>query len=270
MQYNLGLSQACRRALPAPTAKTRRPLIGSVFMSTLAGEAGFVLSDLHIFSLGSRYHHALPVLEQAAASHRVIVLNGDSFDFKRSRFANNAETSRHAIEWISGLLLRHPETSFHYVVGNHDCNPSFLEQLLLVEKRASNLRVSADTLKIGACLFIHGDACDLPAGDRSLAALRERYGRLERSLASIAFAQVVTRLRLNAVEHIRHSRRRLCDKLLSYLEAAHPSELSSTERIYFGHTHVPFRDFHHRGFLFFNTGSAVRGLTFAPLEFPLP
>ena len=239
-------------------------------MSSLSGDTGFVISDLHIFSCGSLYERHLPMLEDAARRHAVLVLNGDTFDFKRSRFRNNSETSAHAVEWLSSLCLRHPETMIHYVIGNHDCNRQFVDELRSIEKRLHNLRVSPDTLKIGNVLFIHGDVCDLPRGENDLAKLRARYEALERSLCSIVFAQIVTRTRVNFVEYIRHSKQALADRILSYLEAAHPAELASTERIYFGHTHVPFADFHYRGLTFCNTGSAVRGLRLSPLEFPLP
>jgi|688.fasta_scaffold07153_15 UDP-2,3-diacylglucosamine pyrophosphatase LpxH len=239
-------------------------------MSPSPGETGYVLSDLHIFARSSLYERYLPTLEEAAASHRAVVLNGDTFDFKRSCFPSNDETCREASIWLSGLCLRHPETSFHYLLGNHDCIRPFVDSLRMIEKRCANLRVSEDTLKIGSNLFIHGDVCDLPKGENDLATLRRRYEAVQRSAFSIAFAQVVTYSRLNSVEYLRHSRRVLAERLMEYLEAVHPEELASTERIYFGHTHVPFSDFHYRGISFFNTGSAVRGLRLAPLEFPLP
>ncbi len=239
-------------------------------MHSTPDDAGFVISDLHIFSLSSLYERHLPVLEQAAAAHKAVVLNGDTFDFKRSRFPNNAETAREAAAWLSGLCLRHPETSFHYLVGNHDCVREFVDALRMLEKRCSNLRVSEDTLKIGSCLFLHGDVCDLPGGQNDLTVLRKRYEQVQRSAFSIAFAEAVTRSRINAVEYLRHSKRALAARIVEYLRAVHPEELASTERIYFGHTHVPFSDFHYEGLTFFNTGSAVRGLRLAPLTFPLP
>ena len=239
-------------------------------MSPSAGETGFVVSDLHIFARSSLYERYLPLLEGAASSHRAVVLNGDTFDFKRSRFPSNEETCREASSWLSGLCLRHPETSFHYLLGNHDCIRPFVDSLRMLEKRCANLRVSEDTLKIGSSLFIHGDVCDLPKGQNDLSTLRQRYETVQRSTLSIVFAQLVTHSRANAVEYLRHSKSALADRLLEYLQEVHPAELSSTERIYFGHTHVPFSGFHHKGISFFNTGSAVRGLRLVPLEFPLP
>lgn len=235
-----------------------------------ARETGFVISDLHIFSCVSLYAKHLPMLEDAAGRHKVVVLNGDTFDFKRSRFSTNAETSQEAVRWLASLCLRHPATTFYFLIGNHDCNREFVEELRLLEKRCVNLHVADPVLQIGSCLFVHGDVCDLRAGETSLARLRERYSVQERSLGSIIFAQLVTHLRANIVEYVRHPRQALCQKIVSYLQATHPEKLASAERIYFGHTHVPFTDYAFAGLRFSNTGSAIRGLKMNALEFPLP
>lgn len=239
-------------------------------MPSTAGDSGFVISDLHIFARSSLYERYLPLLEQAASRHKVVVLNGDTFDFKRSRFSGNSETAREAAAWLSALCLRHPETRFHYLLGNHDCVRPFVDDLRMLEKRCANLRLSEDTLKIGSSLFLHGDVCDLPPGQNDLSILRRKYEQVQRSSLSIAFAQLVTYSRINFVEHLRHTRRALAARIMEYLKAAHPDELASTERIYFGHTHVPFQNFHYKGISFSNTGCAVRGLRLAPLTFPLP
>lgn len=55
--------------------------------------------------------------------------------------------------------------------------------------------------------------------------------------------------------------------------STHPGEVRSIEvalatiDCYFGHTHIPFRGHHHEGVEFHNTGSAIRGMGFQPLEF---
>jgi len=239
-------------------------------MSGSAGNVGFVISDLHIFSYASLYERYLPMLEDAASRYKIVVLNGDTFDFKRSRYANNAETSKAAVEWLGSLCVRNPDTSFYFLIGNHDCNHSFIDELILLEKRCSNLHVSHDVLQIGSSIFIHGDVCDLPRGSIDLDRLRERYSSQERSVGSIVFAQIVTYLRLNVVEYIRHSRADLASRILDYLKRKYPEKLSGTERIYFGHTHVPFTDLSVSGIKFSNTGSAIRGLAMNALEFPLP
>ena len=49
-----------------------------------------------------------------------------------------------------------------------------------------------------------------------------------------------------------------------------PAQLDGVKRIYFGHTHLPFRDYMHGGYCFHNTGSAVGKMEFHPLRFSLP
>jgi UDP-2,3-diacylglucosamine pyrophosphatase LpxH len=239
-------------------------------MSGSAGNVGFVISDLHIFSYASLYERYLPMLEAAASTYKIVVLNGDTFDFKRSRYANNRETSHAAIEWLGSLCVRNPETTFYFLIGNHDCNYSFVDELTLLEKRCANLHVSHDVLQIGSSLFVHGDVCDLPRGSLDIDGLRARYSSQERSIGSILFAQVVTYLRLNVVEYIRHRNFDLASRILYYLKKKYPEKLSATERIFFGHTHVPFTDLMVDGIKFSNTGSAIRGLKMNALEFPLP
>ena len=46
-----------------------------------------------------------------------------------------------------------------------------------------------------------------------------------------------------------------------------PSWRKDTEAVYFGHTHCPFENIDDEGVRFFNTGSAIRGMGFAPQRF---
>ena len=238
-------------------------------MNTTPGEKGFVISDLHIFSCVSLYERYLPVLEAAAAHYKVVVLNGDTFDFKRSRFSNHATTTHHAIEWLTAFLERHPNTTFFYLLGNHDCNDLFVAELTILAQRVKNVTIIADVLQIGACLFLHGDVCDLPIGVHDISQVRDRYRSAPRSLTSIVFAQIITHLRLNVAEYLRHRRQTLSERIMQYLRSVHPEKIGSVACIYFGHTHVPFKDFAYDGIKFNNTGSAIRGLLLNPMEFPL-
>jgi predicted phosphodiesterase len=59
----------------------------------------------------------------------------------------------------------------------------------------------------------------------------------------------------------------LARRLLTYLDAIAPGARARVSTIYFGHTHAAFQGFRYEGILFYNTGCALRGLTFAPYEF---
>jgi UDP-2,3-diacylglucosamine pyrophosphatase LpxH len=230
---------------------------------------GYVVSDLHIFSCASLYKRALPQLSQAISTHSVVVLNGDTFDFKRSIFPTSQETARQAAIWLRTMCENSPHATFHYLLGNHDCHVHWMEQINELTRTVSNLNIVHDTLLLGSALFIHGDVIDLPDGSRDLSSIRTKYAHAEPNLLSKAFANVVTHLRLNSVEYLRHRKKTLAVKILSYLKAVHPEQLSKATQIFFGHTHVPFTQYHHGRFVFHNTGSLVRGLPWLPLEFEI-
>lgn len=229
-------------------------------------QRGYVVSDLHIFGCSSLYERNLSRLYAACAQYRTVILNGDTFDFKRSVYHSAQETSEHARAWLASACHNFPSTTFHFILGNHDSHESFTPLLHELARSQSNLLVSEELLRCGPSLFVHGDAIDLPIGSFDVLDVRRGYMNTEPSIYSKIFATAVTRLRLNVVEYIRHSRKELAEKLLNYLETRHGDTLQGVKSIYFGHTHVPFTNFEHRGFNFNNTGSLIRGLPWMPLE----
>lgn len=238
-------------------------------MTQVSTTLGYVVSDLHIFSCVSRYERFMPELREAVQRHSILVLNGDTFDFKRSCFASAQETISNAISWLSELCQHAPLTQIKYLLGNHDSNPAFTEALSEFAQSTPNISIIPTLLQIGSNLFLHGDACDLPEGSSDIAIVRGRYTSANPSAASILCATMVTHLRLNVVEYIRHSKRALAEKILDYLEHSYPEYRESVRTIYFGHTHVPFENFEYRGLAFNNTGSLIRGLRARPLEFQI-
>lgn len=238
-------------------------------MTQASTHLGYVVSDLHVFSCASRYERFMPELRKAAETHSLLVLNGDTFDFKRSRFASAQETIANAILWLSELCSHAPQTQIKYLLGNHDSNPPFVDALSEFAQSVPNISVIPTIHQIGANLFLHGDACDLPEGLSDVTSIRERYASADPSVASIVCAKLVTHLRLNMIEYIRHSKRELAATILRYLEHNHPEYSDSVRAIYFGHTHVPFQNFEYRGLIFNNTGSLIRGLRSQPMEFTI-
>lgn len=238
-------------------------------MSVASSKTGYVVSDLHIFSCASRYQRLLPMFYEAVRARSVVVLNGDTFDFKRSHYPSSRETAQHAVKWVEDLCARFPATQIYYLLGNHDCHAIFVEQLLDLQTRHSTLQVHEDTLILNDSLFIHGDVVDLPEDSLDLSARRQFYAHIEPSLSSKAFAQLVTRTRLNILDHLRHSQAELGRRLLRYVRGTHREILPTIKRIYFGHTHVPFHGVEIEGVLFYNTGSMIRGSRWMPAEFDL-
>jgi UDP-2,3-diacylglucosamine pyrophosphatase LpxH len=228
---------------------------------------GYVTSDLHVFGCSSLYEILLPIFYAEAVKHPLIVLNGDTFDFKRSLFTSSEETTQHAITWLRELCRRASSSSVFFILGNHDCHETFVQALNNALPTLPNLTVIPEHLRLGSCLFVHGDAIDLPQGDTEITHVRSHYSQAEPNWTTRAFAEVVTRLGLNKVEYLRHTRTALARRLLSYIRSSHPTALDGVRHIYFGHTHVPIDHFEYENIIFHNTGSMIRGLPWRPQEF---
>lgn len=56
-------------------------------------------------------------------------------------------------------------------------------------------------------------------------------------------------------------------RVASYLDEGFPDWKGELDHCDFGHTHMPFRDHEQDGMHFHNTGSAIRGMGFQPLQF---
>jgi UDP-2,3-diacylglucosamine pyrophosphatase LpxH len=228
---------------------------------------GYVTSDLHVFGCSSLYEKLLPIFYEQVTRHPVIVLNGDTFDFKRSRFTSSLETTKHAIAWLQDLSRLASSSSIFYILGNHDCHETFVQALHTALPTLPNVTIVPEHLRLGSCLFIHGDAIDLAQNVADITYVRSKYNKAEPRWGAKAFANLVTHMGLNKVEYLRHSRAVLARRILSYLRITQPSALEGVRQIYFGHTHVPIDHFEYAGIIFYNTGSMIRGLPWRPMEF---
>lgn len=216
---------------------------------------GFVVSDLHLFAERSRAHHILKDLHDAAAAGEFLVLNGDIFDFKWSSLDSHEETVQMAADWISGLVKRHPHCQFHYVLGNHDAYAPFAHRLDALGQEWTNLTVHPTHVRLGDCLFLHGDL----AMGRDTDPFRRRLVEEETikgGNANRAYNLFVG-LHAHRLIDLAHSRflvpRRIHRCLL---EAGNPV-IEGVRHIYFGHTHAPFSEHTYKGVVFHNTGSAI-------------
>lgn len=230
---------------------------------------GYVVSDLHLFSPCSRYRELLPQFDAACASHPVVVLNGDTFEIKRSIFLSAEKASEYAALWLQELCERHNTTQFYLLLGNHDSNKYLVPKLLTLSTQTTNLSLIPHMLQIGSTLFLHGDVVERGALSNGVGYIRDRYRHLIPSRTSSLVGKLITSLRLNCLEHLRHRKHHLVEQVLQYLSVYHPERLQSIRTIYFGHTHVPFEGFKRNNFVFNNTGSFIRGLQWNPMEFTL-
>lgn len=231
---------------------------------------GYVVSDLHLFSPCSRYRTLLPTLQADCSRYPVVVLNGDTFEVKRVIGNSVDNIATNCTTWLQELCKANNETTFYYVIGNHDAHSTITSHIQGLAANISNLKVVPHILTLGSYLFIHGDVIEPGATMFGVESVRERYKNLCPSRMSTLLAMTVTTLRLNIVEYLRHQKTSLAEKIISYVSHHEPGQLDGVKTIFFGHTHVPFSNFSYRGITFHNTGSFIKGLKWNPMTFELP
>lgn len=231
---------------------------------------GLVVSDLHIFSAVSTWQQHSARFETEIAASTTVVLNGDIFDFKRSTFDSTADTVKAAIAWLERRLDDHPDTKFHYVIGNHDAVTPFIQALESLAGRYPALSVYYSHVVIGSCLFLHGDVCHSRMTLEDLKSSRRRYATIEPSGVSKFLAKLIVALRINLIAYLTHPKERMCRHILYFLEHHAPSDLAGISHIYFGHTHVAFEDYSYKGKVLTNTGGAISNLRCTTARFPVP
>lgn len=232
---------------------------------------GIVLSDLHLFARRSRATDCLRSLRADLASADVVVLNGDTFDFRWSTLCDHETTVAAAIEWLRALVNDLPKCSIHYILGNHDCLVDFRGRLESLAGALPRLHWHEEFLRLGSALFLHGDcAHELMDSDglRRYRAIWER-DRQRGPVATSAYL-VADHLGLTRLAHERQfPPRRTVERIIRYLDSAWPGWQSAIRDCYFGHTHLPLSGFRHDGVVFHNSGSAIRGMAFSPIQFEI-
>lgn len=228
---------------------------------------GAVVSDFHLLTNRSTAHHYLESLHVTVYEVDVVLLNGDIFDFQWSTHGGFAPSVQIAQEWLSELILPHPDTTFLILLGNHDSIPLYRELLQKLSDLHPRVFWYEDYVRLGTSLFLHGDALhtrnrqelDLYRAKfnqqlKKHPLLHSGYHMLARIGGLRAFTSTV-------------SRRRCARQLLRYLRTEAPLPLDQVEDVYFGHVHMPFRDFEYKGFRFHNTGASLPFLRSETLRF---
>lgn len=230
---------------------------------------GVVVSDLHWFARRSQAPQLMSRLHDAAADARAIVLNGDTFDFNWTTRPSLEASVEEAARWIEDLCRRHPRARVCFVIGNHDYYRPFLERLPGLSERLPNFEYHPHLLRIGRCLFLHGDCVNCSRLVDGVPSVRRLW--YKGSHRSNAMGRIYTRLVLMRVILLTHliafPRRRVLRRLQRWIEHNQPDLLKEVDDIYFGHTHLPFRDEARNGLRFHNTGSAIATMGFNLMTF---
>lgn len=222
-----------------------------------------VVSDLHIFCSRSNWETKLYAVEEAIQSSDIFVFNGDTFDFHWAKGKSNEQVFQKAVDFLKALAEKYPQCHIHLNLGNHDHRREFCQLLSQLEKELPNFSWHPYYLKVGKIVFLHGDASIRKMSHGQLTKYRNRWERkpLRKNALVNQIYDVAIRMRTHvAVSHIYFRRRRTARNLLWYLNKLELGTESGISEVYFGHTHVPLRNFRYKGITFHNTGTAYKGM----------
>jgi UDP-2,3-diacylglucosamine pyrophosphatase LpxH len=230
---------------------------------------GLVVSDLHLFSRRSEGSKLLTTLKEELDQADLLVLNGDTFDFRWSCLPSEEATITAALEWITQLLNRFQGRPIHYVLGNHDCLTDFTTRLEILAGDHPALKCHPYRLCLNQHLFLHGDCANRKMDGAALRRFRASWSRdPPRGPIRKALYHAVDATGLSHRFHASYfPTQRTVRKVAHHLNHVMPAWRNEIEHCYFGHTHQPFSNHSHEGVQFHNTGSGIRGMGFQPLTF---
>ncbi|MEI7702443.1 MAG: metallophosphoesterase [Planctomycetia bacterium] len=230
---------------------------------------GLFFSDLHLFSRRSIGQQRWEQNRSLIASANSVVLGGDIFDFRWSRYGSLDATLNAASDWLESAIAMNPAASWIYLLGNHDCHPRMQSLLSSFRDRYPRFDWSETVWKIGSSVFLHGDILDGLNNQRGIESYRKGFhdGEPQGQLGNLLYSAVI-RARLHTiVPRLRYTRRQTCIRLLRYLESIDTGLHSDVRNIYFGHTHVPMHNYRFDRFRFHNPGSGIRYQNLSPATF---
>ncbi|MFO1499557.1 MAG: hypothetical protein U1G07_14395, partial [Verrucomicrobiota bacterium] len=123
----------------------------------LSAGAGMVLSDLHLFARRSHASLHLEALGPELARAPVVVLNGDTFDFRWSTVGDHEASRLAAVGWLREFARTCRQADIHFVLGNHDCLAGFAGRLQVLSEEEPRFHWHRHGVRLGAAMFLHGD-----------------------------------------------------------------------------------------------------------------
>lgn len=233
-------------------------------------QRGIVLSDLHLFAGRSDGQALFDSVRSQIEEVDVVVLNGDTFDFRWSYFADEERSIDEALRWLDVLLgSMRRDQCLHFLHGNHDCLEAFVNELTVLDQSEEKLTVDERILTLGNRLFLHGDGANWKMNGNALDQFRDEWSRdRPRGKMAARSYDAVDALGISKAFHrLYFPAEKAIRRIAYHLDEVKPDWRTEMEAVYFGHTHCPFENIGHDGVSFFNTGSAIRGMGFAPQRF---
>lgn len=228
---------------------------------------GYFVSDLHLFSGRSTGDLILDELRDKVRQTHTFVLGGDIFDFKWSTHESDEKSVQKAIEWIEDLLSYNENCEFHYILGNHDSRPEFVQHLEELASRHTHFHWHRYFARLDHCLFLHGDIADGTRDHAELDSRREKFERKKKKtgLWHVAYDMAIhARLHRLVVLSIREMV--VLRRVKEYVETIGHGLSDGVTDVYFGHTHIEIDGIQYQGLRFHNGGAAIRGMKFRIVE----
>lgn len=221
----------------------------------------------------SRADEVMEEIHLAIGDAEVVVLNGDTFDFRWSTLPTIRHSVKAALDWLEELARRHDHCRIEVVLGNHDYHIDFMAGLSPLSSRVPNLSWHEYHLQLGEALFLHGDCADYRMSAEQLAENRASWynDRKQKPRWMGRAYTVVDRVGISAaIPRVLSPPAKAVGRIIHYLDNAAPGLMNDVGHVYFGHTHLPFIDYAYGGKYFHNTGAAVGHTnTFNMLNFKL-
>ena len=230
---------------------------------------GVVVSDLHMFARRSNAHELMGRIENVIAKSDMLVLNGDTFDFRWTTLPSIGHTIKEAVDWIHGLTQRFPECRIQVICGNHDCREEYLFALEDLASKNASVSWHEHFFRKDNLLFLHGDCDARHTRVDKIVHWSEPYQTTKKvsHVLALAYDQANKTGLTGFAQKLASPPHKASKKVFSYMNETAPDILEKVNHVYFGHSHVPFTYFEYNGLYFHNTGCAVSSAEFNPIHF---
>jgi UDP-2,3-diacylglucosamine pyrophosphatase LpxH len=238
-----------------------------------ASPTALFLSDLHLLARRSSAPRLQVEIHAAARQARIMVLGGDIFDFRWSTHRSLQHSIDESTCWLESLVSADANCHFHYILGNHDSHPGFVEALGELSRRYPRLQWHRYLLRLDHSVFLHGDVVDAPLRGNpnphpALDAWRmagEDRPPPPPVLHTLYEAVVRTRAH-RLIARVAKRQKTVLGRVAEYLRIQNLHPGTGVRDVFFGHTHRQMDRVFYRGMDYHNPGAAIRGLPFRILE----
>ena len=230
---------------------------------------GVVVSDLHMFARRSNAHTLMGQIENVISKSDMLVLNGDTFDFRWTTLPTVDHTIKEAVDWIEGLTQRFPNCGRSGCLRQSRLPEEYLFALENLAGKNPSITWHEHFMHMDNLLFLHGDCDTRHTRVDKFVHWSEPYQTSKKVSHALAlvYDQVNRTGFTSMAQRLASPPQKASKKVFGYMSEVAPDILKKVKHVYFGHSHVPFTYFEYNGLYFHNTGCAVSSAEFNPIHF---